>query len=93
VLRLFTVTTYSKKITGLLMPGSRSARRAAAIEAHYGCVKVLSETGFYDVYPCLLTDSANEAICAASGPSGARDRTTWLLTMHFMVDSFPDSAG
>ena len=34
-------------------------------------------------------DSANAPMCAASGPSGARDRTTWLLITHVTVDPFP----
>src|SRR3990172_8282821 len=41
------------------------------------------------LYPCSISDSANEPIYPASGPSGGSDRTTWLLMTHFTVDSFP----
>ena len=34
-------------------------------------------------------ESANEPICAASGPSGACDRTTRQLMAKVMVDSLP----
>src|SRR5450631_1444747 len=44
----------------------------------------------YRQYPCSFNDFANEMIWAASGPSSGRDRTTWLLITHFMMDSFPD---
>ena len=33
----------------------------------------------------------NELICSASGPSGAREKTTWLSIMHFTLGSFPHS--
>ena len=34
-------------------------------------------------------ESANEPTYPASGPSGACDRTTWLLMTKVMVDSLP----
>src|ERR1035437_10800296 len=43
------------------------------------------------LYPRSLNDFANASICAASGPSSGRDKTTWSLITHFMTDSFPDS--
>src|SRR5271167_947788 len=42
-----------------------------------------------NVYPSSLNDLANEPIYPAIGPSGTRDKTTWLSMMHFMANSFP----
>ena len=47
----------------------------------------------YKLYPWSLTDSANETIWGASGPSGGRDRTTCLVMTNFMIDSSPQFRG
>src|SRR5882762_2745355 len=44
-------------------------------------------------YPCSLTHFANAVMCAASGPSSGRDRTTSSSMMNFMIGSFRPSTG